>query len=122
MRVSALLLLVLLVAPLAAAADAVAAYQQRVRAVREVPGFVALWDFVRREDGAAGSGQFVAHTPSGEARQFALEPLNIIQAFWNKGRKATYADFPLGGRGPFGQAVRFQKETEPDFLPALMVP
>ncbi|MCP5112863.1 MAG: hypothetical protein GY953_18715, partial [bacterium] len=92
------------------------------RAVREVPGFVALWDFVRREDGAAGSGRFVAHTPGGEARQFALEPLNIIQAFWNKGRKATYADFPLGGRGPFGQAVRFQKETEPDFLPALMVP
>ncbi len=102
--------------------DAGATYERRVRAVREIPGFVALWDFVQREDGPAGSGRFVAHTAEGETRPYALEARNIIRDFWGQGREATYADFPLGGRGPFGQAVRFQIETEPDFLPTLLVP
>lgn len=115
-------LLVFLITQHAAAEDAFTIYQKRVQAVRDVPGFVALWDFVQREDGIDGRGRFVAHTPNGENRQYALEPVNIIQAFWKKGRRATYSDFPLSGDGPFGQAVRFQKETEPDFLPTLMVP
>jgi hypothetical protein len=32
------------------------------------------------------------------------------------------ADFPLAGEGPFGQAVKFQAETDRDFRPVLLVP
>jgi hypothetical protein len=105
----------------AQADDARTTYRQRVDAVTGIPGFVALWDFVEREDGVAGSGRFVAHTPRGDSRQYPIEARNIIRSFWRKGREASYADFPLSGSGPFGQAVRFEKETEPDFLPTLLV-
>ena len=106
----------------ASAADARAEYESRVTVVRSIPGFVALWDFVQREDGPAGTGRFIAHTAPDVAGPFALDAVNIIRAFWRTGREASYADFPLSGRGPFGNAVRFQEETEPDFLPTLLVP
>lgn len=38
------------------------------------------------------------------------------------GREATYSDFPLLGRGPFGDAIRIVKETDPNFRPFLFVP
>ncbi len=42
--------------------------------------------------------------------------------YWGQGRAATYADFPLLGRGPFGQAIRIRKEEEATFRPFLFVP
>jgi hypothetical protein len=33
-----------------------------------------------------------------------------------------YADFPLLGRGPFGNAIRIRKEDDPNFRPFLFVP
>ena len=38
------------------------------------------------------------------------------------GPAATYADFPLMGRGPFGEAIRIRAEENPDFRPFLYVP
>ena len=93
-------------------------YEDRVATVTSIPGFVALWDFVARD----ADGRFVAHRPAGAVNRFELEPANYIREFWNAGREATYADFPLLGRGPFGQAIRIQAETDRDFRPLLQVP
>jgi hypothetical protein len=90
-------------------------YERRVNAVRDTPGFVALWDFVKRQD-----GRFSAHAPA--AYDFSLDAVNYVRAYWNEGRAATYDDFPLLGRGPFGQAVRFRNEPDPSFRPCLLVP
>ena len=53
---------------------------------------------------------------------FPLEAGNYVLDYWGGGRAATYADFPLLGRGPFGQAVGFCNEMDPDFRPVLLVP
>jgi len=37
-------------------------------------------------------------------------------------RDATYEDFPLLGRGPFGEAILIRKEADRDFRPFLFVP
>lgn len=39
-----------------------------------------------------------------------------------RGRTATYADFPLLGGGPFGEAIRIRQETDATFRPFLFVP
>lgn len=92
----------------------------RVASVTALPGLVAFWDFVQREP--AGERRFTAHVPAGSPTDYPLEAGNYIKDFWGTGRAATYADFPLLGRGPFGQAVRIVKETDPDFRPLLLVP
>jgi hypothetical protein len=91
--------------------------EDRVEAVRRTSGFVALWDFVERVD-----GKFAAHQARGDRHDFRLDAVNYVRDYWAEGRAATYADFPLLGRGPFGQAVRFQAEAERDFRPCLLVP
>lgn len=84
------------------------------------PGCVAFWDFVKRE---AGQGQrFIAHVPGGATNHFALDAGNYVKDYWGEGREATYADFPLLGRGPFGQAIGIRKETDATFRPFLFVP
>ncbi len=92
---------------------------QRVAFVRSLPGFVALWDFVSRDP---ATGQFTAHQPDGAAHDFRLEPLNYVRDFWGRGRAATNDDFPLLGRGPFGEAVRLRPETDDTFRPCLVMP
>lgn len=94
-------------------------YADRVRTVTSIPGCVAFWDFVAREK--AGE-RFVAHVPSGTANNYPLDAGNYVRDFWGEGRDATYADFPLLGRGPFGQAIRIRKESDPNFRPLLWVP
>ncbi|TDU81908.1 hypothetical protein EI77_01220 [Prosthecobacter fusiformis] len=94
-------------------------YQQRVETVRQLSGFVALWDFVLRDP---ATGQFMAHQPLGSSHDFRLEAANYVHDYWGQGRPATYEDFPLLGRGPFGQAVRFLNETDETFRPCLLVP
>jgi hypothetical protein len=95
-------------------------YEQRVTAVMRTPGFVALWDFVRLEPG--GMRRFTAHVPPGATNDFALDTGNYVKDYWGEGRDATYADFPLMGRGPFGQAIRIRKEEDLTFRPFLFVP
>lgn len=93
---------------------------RRVAAVMRTPGCVAFWDFVKREPD--GARRFTAHVPPGAMNDFALDAGNYVKDFWGEGREATYADFPLLGRGPFGNAIRVVKETDPDFRPFLFVP
>lgn len=92
--------------------------QKRVETVLKVPGLVALWDFVLREPD--GKRRFLAHTPGGAA--FPLDAENYVRTYWNEGREATYADFPLLGRGPFGEGVQFRAEEDPHFRPTLLAP
>lgn len=89
-------------------------------AVTGTPGLVAFWDFVKREP--AGQGRFAAHVPAAATTDYPLEAANYVRDYWGKGREATYADFPQLGRGPFGNAIRIVKETDPDFRLFLFVP
>jgi hypothetical protein len=92
-------------------------YQRRIDAVRNAPGFVALWDFVKRQN-----GQFAAHTPRSARHDLRLEAVNYVRDYWHEGRQASYSDFPMLGRGPFGEAVQFKPEADRTFRPCLMVP
>ncbi len=100
------------------AGDHRAEYRRRVDAVKRIPGFVALWDFVHRDAG----GRFDAHQPPGSPWDFRLDALNYVREYWQEGRPATYADFPLLGRGPFGNAIEIREEPSRDFRPCLLVP
>jgi len=93
---------------------------RRVAAVTTTPGLVAFWDFVAREPG--GERRFVAQVPAGTTIDYPLDAANYVRDFWGEGRAATYADFPLLGRGPFGEAIRIRKEEDPSFRPFLFVP
>lgn len=104
----------------AGAAVANASYAERVAAVTGTPGCLAFWDFVARE--AGGTRRFTAHVPAGAQNTFALEAGNYVKDYWGEGREATYADFPLLGRGPFGQAIRICREADATFRPLLFVP
>lgn len=95
-------------------------YQERIGMVTGIPGFVALWDFVKRE--ATPEQRFTAHVRKGEENDFALDATNYVKDFWGEGRQATYEDFPQMGRGPFGNAIRIVQESDPDFRPCLYVP
>ncbi len=92
----------------------------RVATVMNTPGCVAFWDFVKREPD--GAHRFTAHVPPGATKDFALDAGNYVKDFWGEGRAATYADFPLLGRGPFGNAIRICQEKEKTFRPFLFVP
>ena len=96
------------------------AYELRIVGVMTTPGCVAFWDFVKREP--EGAHRFTAHVPPGATNDYPLDAANYIRDFWGTGREATDADFPLLGRGPFGNAIRIVKETDPDFRPFLFVP
>jgi hypothetical protein len=102
------------------AAEPARPYSDRVATVTGTPGCVAFWDFVQREP--AGAHRFTAHVPAGATNRFPLEAGNYVHDLWGEGRTATYADFPLLGRGPFGEAIRIRQETEATFRPLLFVP
>lgn len=68
-------------------------HSERITAVTKTPGLVALWDFVRREEG--GEKRFLAHVPEGTANDCPLDVANYIKDYWDTGPKAGYADFPL---------------------------
>ncbi|MCB9874303.1 MAG: hypothetical protein H6821_09015 [Planctomycetaceae bacterium] len=90
------------------------------KVVLETPGLVAFWDFVKREP--KGEHRFTAHVPPTATNVYPLDAANYVREFWGDGRPATYADFPLLGDGPFGQAIRIRAESDPDFRPFLYVP
>lgn len=114
---SVLAFVLLLAVSTACAADS---YTDRVATVMNTPGCVAFWDFVQREP--EGAHRFTAHVPKGSTNHYALDAANYVKNYWGEGREASYADFPLLGRGPFGQAIRIRKETEPSMRPFLFVP
>lgn len=95
-------------------------YAGRVAVVTGIPGCVAFWDFVKCE--AGGAQRFSAHVPPGATNDFPLDAGNYVRDYWGEGREATYADFPLLGRGPFGQAIRIRPETDATFRPFFYVP
>ena len=72
--------------------------------------------------GRGGKGRFQAHQPAGDSTDLRLDVGNYVLDYWGEGRAATYADLPVIGRGPFGQAVRFQPQKGNDFRPMLFVP
>jgi hypothetical protein len=115
MRHPSHLLALLLLAPLAAAETA----QDHVSVVTSTPGLVAFWDFSKRE---APGKRFTAHVPAGAKNDYPLDAGNYVKDLWHAGPEATYADFPMLGAGPFGQAIRIKAETNPDFRPVLFVP
>lgn len=88
--------------------------------ITRTPELVAFWDFVKRE--VDGAHRFTAHVPPGSPTDYPLDAANYIRDYWGAGREATYADFPQLGRGPFGNAIRIVKESDPDFRPFLFVP
>lgn len=94
--------------------------QERVQTVTGMPGLVAFWDFVKREP--AESRRFTAHIPRGAVNDYPLDAGNYVRDFWGKGRQAGYDDFPLLGRGPFGEAILIRKEEDENFRPVLQVP
>ena len=114
------LLCATLAAVATSAAEPARPYSDRVATVTNTPGCVAFWDFVQREP--AGAHRFTAHVPAGATNRFPLEAGNYVHDFWSEGRTATYADFPLLGRGPFGEAIRIRQETAATFRPLLFVP
>lgn len=87
-----------------------------------MPGFVALWDFVEQEQTPAGAGRFCAIEAKPSNGRFCLDAVNYVREYWGQGREAVPDDFPGLGRGPFGNAIRIRRESEPDFRPLLMVP
>jgi len=93
--------------------------QERVATVTGTPGLVAFWDFTKRE---APGKRFTAHVPAGAKNDYALDAGNYVKDLWQAGPDASYADFPMLGAGPFGQAIRIKAETNPDFRPVLFVP
>ncbi len=93
---------------------------ERVGVVTWIPGLVAFWDFVKREEGC--ERRFTAHVPRGEMNEYALEAGNYVRDYWGEGREATQGDFPNLGRGPFGNAIRIKKEEDATFRPLLFVP
>jgi hypothetical protein len=97
-----------------------AAEDPGVATVVNTPGCVAFWDFVKREP--AGIRRFTAHVPAGSANDFPLDAGNYVKEFWGEGRDATYEDFPMLGRGPFGNAILFRNEKDATFRPLLSVP
>ena len=101
-------------------ADAATERDRRTAIVTGTPGLVAFWDFVDREPG--DGGRFVAHVPPSAPTNYPLDAGNYVRDYWGEGREATYADFPLLGRGPFGEAIRIRKEDDPSFRPFLFVP
>lgn len=119
LRTTLVLVAATLLAPAPLRADLTNA-TPRIESVLRLPGCVALWDFVQRE--AAGERRFVAQVPPGQSNVYPLDAVNYVRDFWGEGNPATYADFPLLERGPFGGAIRIRAETDPNFRPLLMVP
>jgi len=93
--------------------------QERIETVTKIPGLVAFWDFNKRE---APGQRFTAHVPAGAKNDYPLDAGNYVRDLWNVGPTAGYADFPMLGSGPFGEAIRIKAETDPDFRPLLFVP
>lgn len=94
-------------------------YADRVATVTRTPGFVALWDFVKREPGGE---RFDAWKATGESADLRLDFINYIRDYWGEGRVATYGDLAVVPEGPFGQAVSLRTETDATFRPLLVVP
>lgn len=114
-------LLLCLASAAAAAAGGPDEHPRRIRQITSTPGLAAFWDFVKRDAGAP-AGRFDAYKGKGESADLRLDALNYVRDFWGEGRRAGYADIPLLGRGPFGQAIEIKAESEIDFRPCLLVP
>lgn len=96
-----------------------AEYKRRVETVTRTSGFVALWDFVKRDP---ADSRFDAWKHPREKADLRLDVLNYVRIFWNQGREANYNDLRVLPGGPFGQAIEVKSESDPNFRPILLVP
>ena len=62
-----------------------AANQERVDLVRQIPGLVALWDFVQRRDSWKTRNPFISIPGKSSGRAYELEPRNIARDLWHEG-------------------------------------
>jgi len=97
-------------------------YVGRVKEVRDIRNLVAFWDFVERVDDSDVSSHFVSTHREAPKHKYELQPTNISLDYWLEGSQPTMEDYPLLGRGPFGQAVGFSDPISPTELPMLAVP
>lgn len=93
---------------------------ERVSIVTQTPGLIAFWDFVNREND--GEKRFTAYVPPMTSTDYPLDAGNYVREYWGQGRSVSYDDFPLLGRGPFGQAIKIRYEEDPTLRPYLLVP
>src|SRR5512139_106668 len=77
------ILLIMVFAHIVASNATAGVYEARVDVVMRTPGFVALWDFVKREPD--GAKRFSAHVPPGSTNQFPLDAVNYIRDYWGIG-------------------------------------
>lgn len=91
----------------------------QVDVVTQTPGFVALWDFAKRD---AADARFDAWKAPGVTADLRLDAVNYVRDYWGEGRAATYADLRVVDEGPFGKAVDLGTATDPTFRLLLMVP
>lgn len=75
-----------------------------------------------RAAGVERPKKIIAHVPPEEMNRYPLDAANYVLEYWQQGRTASYDDFPLLGRGPFGQAIRIVDEADKNFRPFLFVP
>jgi hypothetical protein len=64
-----------------------AANQERVDLVTQIPGLVALWDFVQRRDSWQTHNPFISIPGKSGGRAYELEPRNISLDFWQQDQK-----------------------------------
>ena len=67
--------------------------QKRVDIVKQIPGLVALWDFVQRRDSWKTKNPFISIPGESGGQAYELEPRNLSLDFWHEGKEATLEDF-----------------------------
>lgn len=70
-----------------------AANRERVDVVPQIPGLVALWDFVQRRDSWQTHNLFISIPGESRGQNYGLKPRNISPDFWNHGPKEIVAGF-----------------------------
>ena len=60
------------------------ANQERVALVTQIPGLIALWDFVQRRDSWQTHNPFISIPGESGGQVYELEPRNISLDFWHQ--------------------------------------
>jgi hypothetical protein len=114
--IASALALTFLAAIAAESQAAFSTYQQRVAVVTSTPGWVAFWDFVKREPD--GAHRFIAHVPQGATNDFALDAGNYVKDYWGEGREASYPhdlytpkDAQSGGPFTIGRVIHSSRSV-----------
>lgn len=80
---------------------------ENVSVVRQTPGLVSFWDFVKRESG--GGGRFTAYVPEGCKEVYSLEAGNYVRDYWGRGVLRHMGIFLCWGVGLLGKPFESAK-------------